>query len=811
MRNGKRLGSEKRRRQHAIESELNNLLVSTTVTESDTTRIRELKNMLNEIEKEKLKGAKIRSKTEWINERENCDRYFYEEERRRGNLKNMRSLKTQSGEIVTEKNEVCATAVKFYEKLFAAEDVDQNKMNRMVDRYVNTKLADEEKEKIEGAISKQEIAKAIKDMKNGKSPGLDGLTREFYVMFWTDLGDNLTDIMGNILLGEEMPKSWSEGLVTLIYKEKGDSNELKNWRPITLLNVDYKIMTKAIANRFRKVAGSVVNTDQSCGLPNRTIHDQLFFINDFIEYSNEKNRNGILLTIDQEKAFDRVHHDLIHAVLEKMNFGQTIKSLVKTIYKNMTNRIFLNGMITEPFNITRSVRQGDGLSMILFILVSELLATKIRQEMDITPIVLPNTKPKKLGMYADDISVMTENVRSLNCLDKLLKSYERASGAKVNAEKTELLLVGKWTKAQRKAIPEKFRGCIKDEVRVLGVFFGKNAANVNEEILMKKVTEVIDKWTGKNLSKQGKIEIINTLALSKIWHTAKVTGLRKKFIDKITSKLVQFFWFPKKYCPVSTRVLKNDKKTGGLDFPDIQLELEAYHLDQVAQALKDPSKPWAGMLKFRAGEAIAAATGAAPNRREIRAPPEGRNAKIATICKNLEKIQNEVNWYKVTLKQLKAAIRENVELPKSDFLMPETAWTNVINSSRYRKRVELNYLLAQNRMPLGPFLTKIGKTDTTNCKLCDRHPESQRHLFYECRQIQETLNKLKAYAKTHGVKLLTYEMVISHTPKLKKHLSEAISIYKESIWHTRCANSYDRAKDTQKQTRKMYDEKMRRE
>ena len=211
-----------------------------------------------------------------------------------------------------------------------------------------------------------------------------------------------------------------------MYKEKGDINDLKNWRPITLLNTDYKIYTKTLADRFRTVTGHVIDIDQGCGLEGRTIHDQLHYIRDFIDYYRETKKTSMLLTIDQEKAFDRVHHDLLLRLLHKCNYGPMITEQIRIIYSKMTSRLMINGFLTESFEITRSVRQGDGLSMILFIIVSELLGQIIRHNIDIRPIILPNTPPKKLTtQYADDTTVMTENKKCLSTLQKTLKHFEK--------------------------------------------------------------------------------------------------------------------------------------------------------------------------------------------------------------------------------------------------------------------------------------------------------------------------------------------------------------------------------------------------
>ena len=428
--NGKRLKREMENEVMALERELNSLLSHVNIDRIGTDRIRQIKNRLWEIQEGKIEASRIRSKEQWLDKREKCSRFFYEEERRKGKLKTMKSLKIR-GKIVTGKDEVCAGAISFYQELYNKQTLDSDRIQRLIDRHIDRKLTDEQRDSIEGIVRKEELLKALKGMKNDKSPGLDGLTREFYILNWDLVGSDLADVTANIYLQDRLPDSWTEGLITLIYKEKGDINDLKHWRPITLLNTDYKIYSKTLADRLRKVTGHVIDIDQGCALGGRTIHDQLHYITDLIDYYKETKNTSMLLTIDQEKAFDRVHHELLFRLLRKLNFGPMVTGQIEIIYSKMTSRLMINGHMTDHFDVSRSVRQGDGLSMILFVIVAELLAQTIRHNIDIRPISLPNSRPKKLTQYADDTTIMTENKRVLPSIEKMLRNFENITGAKI--------------------------------------------------------------------------------------------------------------------------------------------------------------------------------------------------------------------------------------------------------------------------------------------------------------------------------------------------------------------------------------------
>ena len=785
--NGKRIQKNIQNERRTLESELENLIKREDIDEDDSEKISSIKNRLHEIEKNKIEASQIRSREDWIDKRENCTKYFYEEEKRRGTLKRMECLLDKEGKAVTSKEEVCRTAISFYKNLLTADPIDKHKLERLVNKNIHKKLSDEDRESIEGVITKEEILQAIKEMKNNRSPGLDGFTREFYVIMWDLIQNDLVDVITNIYLQERLPETWTEGLVTLIYKEKGDIRDLKNWRPITLLNTDYKIMTKTLANRIKKVAASIVNLDQSCSLKDRNIHDQLHYIRDFIHYFKEHKKIGLLITIDQEKAFDRVNHELIFKILEKFNFGPTVMNLVKTVYRQMSSRLQINGLITKPFNVSRSVRQGDGLSMILFVLVGELLSQMLRNEIEITPICLPNSRPKKLAQYADDISIMTDNDAAINSVIKTLDRYENITGAKINQDKTEILLIGPWTKNKKDKIPSRFKLYIKESIKILGIYFGKNSNNLNEQRLAKDLDNIFEKWKDKELSMSGKVSILRVLVLSKIWHTAKVIGLQRKFIVEINKKMANFFWYPKRHHCVNIQTLKNEREAGGMDFPDLEIEMEAYYLENIANALKHPEKQWVGMLQYRLGKLL---EDILPKNR-FRKVTDIQSPSSSIIKKAFPKAVGKIqNWSETDFRKIKKVIRENVNVTGPNGKNEGKIWMNIKKSSKSYKRVDLNYLAAHTRLPLANFLYQKGISKSNLCRLCYKVPETQQHLFFECCTIQDLKQILISDLRKNSGIQLTYDVLMTHTPVKSSYANEIMSIFKQSIWQLRGALYY---------------------
>ena len=157
---------------------------------------------------------------------------------------------------------------------------------------------------------------------------------------------------------------------------------VKNWRPISLVNVDAKLASKTLAKRLEKVLPEVINFNQNAFVKGRTIFDSVRTIDDVIEYARYKDIPGILVAIDFEKAFDWLNsiQFFILRVLHAFNFGPSFIQWIRVLYNNASSCVMNNGFTTGPFALSRGVRQGDLHSPYLFIIALETLAAKIRED-----------------------------------------------------------------------------------------------------------------------------------------------------------------------------------------------------------------------------------------------------------------------------------------------------------------------------------------------------------------------------------------------------------------------------------------------
>ena len=195
----------------------------------------------------------------------------------------------------------------------------------------------------------------------------------------------------------------------------------------------------------------LVPTEQKCGVKNRNMAE---IIRNLDTYRNES-YDGYFMLIDQEKAFDRVNHKYMFETL--FNLGITGKFLhcVKTLYTNITSQILVNGLLTEKINIERGVRQGCPLSMMLFVLTTIPLIEMIKDESEITGHITKRIHPIKVQCYADDVTVIIKHPKEFNLVLNIFKKHEKASGALINDNKTEIFRLGQPNKYETESMKSK--------------------------------------------------------------------------------------------------------------------------------------------------------------------------------------------------------------------------------------------------------------------------------------------------------------------------------------------------------------------
>ena len=168
---------------------------------------------------------------------------------------------------------------------------------------------------IEGNLSYSELTKSLKSSKNGKSPGPDGFTVEFYNFFWKDIGHFLLKSFNHSFITENISITQKQGIISIIPKGHKPREYLKNWRPISLLNVSYKLLSSCLSNRLKAVLEKLIHENQKGFLSGRYIGENIRLVYDILSYTEQHNKPVILLLIDFEKAFDSLSWRFVFNVI----------------------------------------------------------------------------------------------------------------------------------------------------------------------------------------------------------------------------------------------------------------------------------------------------------------------------------------------------------------------------------------------------------------------------------------------------------------------------------------------------------------
>ena len=231
-------------------------------------------------------GARFRARTKWAEEGESSSKYFFRQEKKRGAAQLCSALRKEDGTIASSISDICSAWSSFYSS-FSAEPVDTGEQDHLL-QHLESTLSDEASMSCDGPLTEDELLAAVRGMARNKAPGLDRLPLEFYLSFWSLLAPDLLSVLNFSFRHGHFLMFLRSGVITLLFK-KGDRSNPANWRPITLLNVDYKICARALAARILKVIHHVVGPDQTCGVPGRFIVENVALLRDLAHYCEVTN------------------------------------------------------------------------------------------------------------------------------------------------------------------------------------------------------------------------------------------------------------------------------------------------------------------------------------------------------------------------------------------------------------------------------------------------------------------------------------------------------------------------------------------
>jgi len=292
----------------------------------------------------------------------------------------------------------------------------------------------------------EEVKRAVWDCDSFKSLGPNGVSFGFLKDFWDLLQVDFMRFLVEFHRNGKLTKGLNSTFITLIPKVNSPQR-LNDFRPISLVGCLYKVLAKVLANRLRSVVGSVVSDSQSTFVKGKQILDSILITNEVVDEARRKHKELLLFKVDFEKAYDSVDFKYLDSIMAKMNFPRIWRKWIFECVGTAIASVLVNGCPTEEFPLERGLRQGDPLSLFLFLLAAEgfnvLMNAVVRANLFRGYGVGQNDEVRLTHLqFADDTIIIGEkswqNVRTMRAL---LLLFEGISGLKVNFNKSMLTSV----------------------------------------------------------------------------------------------------------------------------------------------------------------------------------------------------------------------------------------------------------------------------------------------------------------------------------------------------------------------------------
>ena len=494
---------------------------------------------LEEMQNNYIQGVMFRSKAKWLIEIERNTRYFLNLEKSRFQSKVCDRLFIGDLET-TDPCRITNEQVAFYSELYTSDKQIRFTLKNNSEVRINPDSVNEMQ------FSMSEIAQAAFSLNNDKTPGKDGIGIDFYKVFWKDISYCYKEMIDACFKNEALPVDITTGVLNLIPKAGKDPRYLKNLRPITLLNTDYKIIEKCISNRIKPRLANIINSDQTGFMADRRISTNIRKIYDIMFRSEKNEEQVIVLCCDFLKCFDRVEFTCITNALTYFGFENILIKWVEILYQNFKIRIQNNGYLSEEINVTRSIHQGGCCSAELFIICAEILAIMIRDSDKIDPVHVEEIV-HLINQFADDLNATLHfDQESVTEILNIFEIFRQNSGFTLNYDKTTVYRVGSLKNSEAKLYTQKQLNWTNDPINILGIWITPNREQcdiLNYEPVIDKIATICQTWSKRNLSLIGKVTIINTLIASLLVYKLTVLpNIKTKYIQTIENIILKFLW-----------------------------------------------------------------------------------------------------------------------------------------------------------------------------------------------------------------------------------------------------------------------------
>jgi ribonuclease HI len=575
----------------------------------DSAHIKKLKAELTKLQEEDDLHWRQRAKVEWMKWGDRNTRFFHActVQKKKANFFNC--ITDERGNTWETQDQIGKAFGRYFEDLFTTTGArDMSYVLEAVMPKVSTAM----NEMLLKEFTVDEVGTALSQMAPLKAPGPDGFSACFFQKHWADIGTEVSNAVIHILSNGCLNEVLNSTYLALIPKIANPIS-VTEFRPISLCNVMYKLVSKTLANRLKTVLPEIISPNQSAFIPGRLISDNILAAYETLHtmHSRMWGKIGYMaVKLDMSKAYDRVEWDFLEAVMGRMGFDCKWTNLIMMCVKSANYEILVNGAPTGHIRPTRGIRQGDPISPYLFLMCAEALSaimTRAESRGELSGVPTSKKGPRLNHLFFADDSLLFCKTTPLHWqrLTELLGAYEMASGQRLNQAKTSIYFSRNTPQDTQQeilrlaGIPSTQRY---DKYLGLPALVGKSRTQAFKSI-KDRVWRRIGDWKLNFLSQAGK-EVLLKAVIQAIPTFSMSIFLLPKGLCKDINSLMQRFWWGHKENNSNIRWMSwsrmgESKENGGMGFRDLVSFNRALLAKQCWRLLKFPESLTAKILKAK--------------------------------------------------------------------------------------------------------------------------------------------------------------------------------------------------------------------
>lgn len=497
---------------------------------------------IEEIERSTLADLKQKARIKWTVDGDENSRFFHGYVSNRLRRNHIHGILI-NGDWVREPEAMKAETAKFFSEKFREGWV--SRPNFQSNKF--KKIFDDSRVLLEGRFTLVEIKDAVWSCGSEKAPGPDGFTFKFLKRFWLLLKEDIVSWVRHFEEFGSISRGCNSSFITLVAKVK-DPLVLKDYRPISLIGSIYKIISKLLASRLKKVIGECIDEVQTAFVADRYILEGPLIVNEVCSWGKAKKKKLLIFKADFNKAFDSLNWGYLDSMLLQMNFGEKWRWWIKGCLASAKASVIVKGSPTGEFPLQKGVRQGDPLSPFLFIIAMEGLNIAMKEAVDkgiFRGVSIPNgDKILSHLFYADDALFLGDwSKYNIDNLARILRCFFVSSGLQVNFSKSKVVGIGVDDREVKCwATP---LGCEPTPLpfSYLGVPVGANMRLIkNWKPIIEKFKSKLSLWKAKTLSFGGRITLAKSVLGNLPNYYLSIFAAPSGVIEKLEKIRRNFIW-----------------------------------------------------------------------------------------------------------------------------------------------------------------------------------------------------------------------------------------------------------------------------